>query len=908
MTMYNINRIKQIAVAAIIFTIGLPAFGQSEPSPETDCGEYQWPLGAPIPCPNVVIKQKGDHYYDDNKRGDHTTQARYRHKGWDTVVSCENPQIVLSSTPYIPVQRFNGTYYVDEIPYNPTDPTFYINYPGQDSPNLKKVPISNDDDFTDVPTQLGFPFYFFGIRKTQFTIGDNGIVTFTTTPMTDTPNPYCPYSIHTPIPWNTTNNWGGFSSYIDRTHDAIYGVYEDTYTGSNGTLMNGSYATQFPNCGIYYGVVDDYPCRKIIASWNSIPLFGNTSVRNTYQIVCYEGSNIVEVHVKEHGCCPSTSSAIIGIQNATGVPQVASTNPTAPNSWAVINGKPAAFFPTGYNLTNSNFSEKSFRFTPAGMTAKNYGWRRVFDDGRPDVELRNANMFPEAVDDSNGYYLPMDESSTCPTLTRAYVSPKHPTKYVFWLRFMNANNDPYVLTDTIFVGVDTVNYLDLHKMPVKDTMPADLAICLNDTANLRLDITALQEIEHEEWLIRRVSGGDTIVLDTLVADNHSGQLAPLGNNYIRFDNRYTPFQVFRINGNDTTVMDTTLFSIDDYETVGDTILTRQISLFSRLLPAQGRQENKIDTILIQVTADFTSGCHNYDTMMVRVYPNFDTIISDGICRGETYTWDTNGHTYKKFTQDTDPQTELVRLHSAPGCDSIVHLNLKVFDVSYTIDPREDCKPVTWLNGKTYTTSNVATAATDTIVLKNRYDCDSIVQLQLVIHPLKAKLTSDIDHFTLDNLDAVLTDVSVGGGSRVWKFPNGADQTGVHAYYSIPAEMDGANIILIEQSPYGCVDTATIYLPLNKEHFWVPNAFTPDNPAGNNLFASVSTKTLRQEMLIYNRRGELVFRCEGVDCAWDGRDLDGNPCVQDAYVYIIRYTNVYEPKNTRVIKGSVTLIR
>ncbi len=906
--MYKINNIRQIIIATVALLVAMPVCGQSEPSPETDCGEYQWPLGAPVPCPNVVIKQKGNHYFDDTKQGDHTTLARYRHKGWDTVVSCENPQIILSSMPYIPVQRFNGTYYVDEIPYDPTDPTYYINYPGTDSPNLKKVPISNDDDFTNTPTQLGFPFYFFGIRKEQFTIGDNGIVTFTTTPMTDTPNPFCPYSIHTPIPWNSTNNWGGFSSYIDRTHDAIYGVYEDTYTGANGQYMTGSYATQFPNCGIYYGVVDDYPCRKIIASWNSIPLFGNTSVRNTYQIVCYEGSNIVEVHIKDHGCCPSTSSAIVGIQNATGVAQVASTIPSDPNSSPVINGKPAAFFPVGYNLTNSNFNNKSFRFTPAGSTAKNYGWRRIYDDGRPDVELRNIVVYPEAMDDSCGYYEPMDDANSCPTLTKAYVSPKEPAKYVFYLRFLNANNDQYVLTDTIFIGVDTVNYLDIHKLPINDTLPGRLDICLNDTARMRLDITALQEITHEEWLIRRVSGGDTITLDSLVADNQPGQVVNLSNNYLSFDPRYTPVQAFRIQGNDTTVMDTTLFSLDDYDLIGDTILTRKVFLFSRNLPTQGLQANKIDTILIQVTSDFASGCHNYDTFMLRVFPNFDTVIADGICQGETFTWDTNGSPYKTFTQPTNPQTEFVLLHSTPGCDSLVHLKLTVSSVSHTIDHQEDCKPYTWLNGKTYTTSNVATAATDTIVLKNRYDCDSIVQLDLVIHPLTAKLRSDIDHFTLDNLDAVLTDISIGGSSRVWKFPNGPDQTGVNAYYSIPADMEGANIILIASSPYGCVDTAKIYIPLNKEHFWVPNAFTPDNPAGNSLFSSVSTKTLKQEMLIYNRRGELVFRCEGADCAWDGRDFDGNPCVQDAYVYIIRYTNEFEPQNTHVLKGTVTLIR
>lgn len=894
MDMHKLNNIKQIALVFVALFATAEAMGQStvgsSPSPEIECGEYQWPE-VQSPCPEVQVKQKHDH----------TAIARYRHKGWDTVVTCANPQIILSCMPYIPVQRFNGTYYVDPIPYDPPDTTFSLG---------TRMGIGTDDVFAGSHTVIPYPFYFFGIRKNQFRIGANGLVTFVS-PTDFGDGNYCPYGFRTntnKLPWDgTAGHTDPFSSYSLRMKDAIYGVMEDT----DPAYFNGSESNRID--GIYYGIQDEFPCRKIICSWKEAPDFGHHDGKGTYQIVCYEGSNIIEVHVRQRGCCPTTSDALIGIQNATGQPQVSSSTPTDPNSSPAINGKPAAFAPsvnggTPGNPFTSTLNHVAFRFTPAGTTAKNYGWRRIYDDGRPDVELRNIVVYPEAMDDSCGYYEPMDDANSCPTLTKAYVSPKEPAKYVFYLRFLNANNDQYVLTDTVFIGVDTVNYLDIHKLPINDTLPGHLDICLNDTARMRLDITALQEITHEEWLIRRVSGGDTITLDSLVADNHPGQVVNLSNNYLSFDPRYTPVQAFRIQGNDTTVMDTTLFSLDDYDLIGDTILTRKVFLFSRNLPTQGLQANKIDTILIQVTSDFASGCHNYDTFMLRVFPNFDTIIADGICQGETFTWDTNGSPYKTFTQPTNPQTEFVLLHSAPGCDSLVHLLLTVSSVSHTIDHQEDCKPYTWLNGKTYTTSNVATAATDTIVLKNRYDCDSIVQLDLVIHPLTAKLRSDIDHFTLDNLDAVLTDISIGGGSRVWKFPNGPDQTGVNAYYSIPADMEGANIILIASSPYGCVDTAKIYIPLNKEHFWVPNAFTPDNPAGNSLFSSVSTKTLKQEMLIYNRRGELVFRCEGADCAWDGRDFDGNPCVQDAYVYIIRYTNEFEPQNTRVLKGTVTLIR
>ena len=880
--MYNMNSLKRLGLLLAAMASMGGVWGQSQPSPPVSCGEYQWPA-MQSPCPEVQIKQKHDH----------TSLARYRHKGWDTVVTCEERQIVLSCMPYIPPRKFNGTYYVDPIPYDPPDPTFHAG---------TRMPVGTDDNFANVYTSIPYPFYFFGIQKTQFCMGANGLIVFNSNvPVTNnagSTGPSCPWSYSAGLPW--TDNTSGAPSNLNYMRDAIYGIYEDTYPSSS---VHGS--TGDANWGLYYGIQDEYPCRKIICSWNDVPQFSCTSLRCKYQIVCYEGSNIIEVHVAQRQVCTGWNggNGIIGIQNATG--QLQQPGPANASNSHVMPGSPSAFFPTGMNPTTSSLQNVAYRFTPAGLNTPNYGWRRIFDDGRPDVELRNAWVYPEAMDDTNGYYEPMDEFGTCPTLTKAYLSPKEPSKYVFWTIFKNANNDDYVLADTVFIGVDTVDYLDLHKLKIDDTIPSELSVCLGDTARLRMDITSLQEVAHEEWRIQRISGGDTVTIDSLEA---TGRMSLPARNYLQVGN-WRSMEAFRITPTgDTLVMDTTLFSKKDYEKVGDTIKVRQIDLFTNRLPDTLLRANKIDSLIIQITADYASGCHSFDTMLVRVFPNFDTIITEGICRGDTFTWDTNGHTYMKLTQSTNPETTLVHLKSTPGCDSTVHMKLTVYDVSHTVDHVMDCKPIVWKNGKTYTTGNAATASQDTVRLTNKYGCDSIVQLDFVIHPLTAKIHSNIENFTLDNLDAVLTDISTGDAGRIWQFPNGPDQTGVNAYYSIPAEMDGAEITMIAQSEYGCLDTAKIYLPLNKEHFWVPNAFTPDNPAGNNVFASVSTKTLNQEMLIYNRRGELVFRCTGVDCGWDGRDMDGNPCIQGAYVYIIRYTNEFEPKNTRVLQGTVTLIR
>lgn len=864
------NIFRGLALAVVVVLGGGSAEGQSTPTPAQDCGDYQWPA-IQSPCPEVQIKQKHNH----------TANYRYRQKGWDTVTTCNERELVMSCMPYIPAKKFEGTYYVDEIPFDPPDPTFYLSGQGQ------RLNISSDDIWAPDSTHFDFPFYFFGLKKTSFLLGDNGLIAFNAAP-----GGRCNYSTTQALPWPTASQTP--SSYGDdfsRFHDAIYGVYEDTHP-TNSTVV-------YPN-GIYYGIIGEAPCRKIIASWKEIPLFGNTTQKNTYQIVCYEGSNIIEVHVQTHHCCSSTNggNSLIGIQNATGVAQVRTNPNTQQNS---VNGKPAAFYPSGTGFTGGMFHSefsgpRAWRFTPKTTSSTNtpeYGWLRLTDVDTVYYELPDITQ-EGATEDTNGYFELMNDESSCRTLTKAHVRPKKPTKYVFFMKFKNANNDWYHLRDTIFVGVDTVDYLQIHAASVSNHEPKKLDICEGDVARMRIDMTTVQQIRNEDWKLFRVQHGDTVEM--------SRDLLNVS--------EFSTIAAFRITpSGDTVVLDTTLFTKADYATIGDSLQVRTITVNSTGLPSAGR--NKIDTLIVRCAATFISGCPKYDMMMFRVFPNFDTTETAGICRGETYHWrpeDAEHHYDKAYTENTNPTTTYVELHSQPGCDSTVRLALTVYDVSLTVEHVEDCKPIVWRNGKTYSQNNVATAATDTVVLKNRYGCDSIVQLDFVIHPLKALLSSDVEQFTLDNLNATLTDISVGGNARVWKFPNGPDQTGSTAYYSIPAEMEGANIIMIEHSQFGCTDTAKIYIPLNKEHFWVPNAFTPDNPAGNSLFSSVSTKTLHQEMLIYNRRGELVYQCEGVDCSWDGRDMNGNPCVQDAYVYIIRYTNVYEPKKTHVLKGSVTLIR
>ena len=774
------------------------------------------------PCPEVLIKEKYDH----------VPYKQYRAMGWDTVVSCAHPTIELSCEPYIPVQFFNGTYLVEEIPYNPVDTTFSAG---------TRMPVTTDDDFAEAATPIPYPFYFFGIRKTAFVLGANGLVTFNTAAASHG----CAWNYSAAIPWASATATGVPKTYgmtIDMMRDAIYGVYEDSHPLAS--YLSG-------NQGIYYGIQDEFPCRKIVCSWNGVPAYPgaqNLSNRGTYQIVCYEGSNIIEVHVKRRGTNTAWNGGrgIIGIQNATGQPQVKSDEHDSSNYY-VVNGSPAVFYPDGYNTFSTSIDTAAWRFTPQGNTVKSYKWYRIFDDGRDSVVLGTDQS------DTNGYFIAMPgDASSTPTLTKAVVSPKCVSRYVMELRFRNANNDWYNLHDTITVGVDTLNDLRIKLMGANDTAKV-LDICGGKTSAASLVFPETLELDTTMWVIRRVLNGSKIPVDD---------------------------SVYSI---DPTGVNLTLYP----DPAADSLLPK----------------NKIDSIWLQSTANFISGCTNYDSALIRIFPNYDTVDIEGICRGETFVWQHNGHSY---TENTTQPT--ATLHSVPGCDSVVHLHLTVFDVSHTVDHIMDCKPLTWLNGVTYTEDNTATAETDTIVLQNLWGCDSVVSLDFTIHPLVPMINSSLENFDFDHLDVVLTDVSVGNNARRWKLPSADDQTGVTAYYTIPVELNEAPITLIVTSPYGCIDSLTLLLPFNKETFWVPNIFTPDKEDGNNRFGSVSRQTVSQDMYIYNRMGVLVYHCDEVDCQWDGNDSQGRPCPQGGYAYVIRYTNAFEPGKTHIVKGTVTLLR
>lgn len=71
--------------------------------------------------------------------GDASTRQSLVNRGWDTLVTCDNPAVILICTPYITCSEFDH-YEVESIPYNPPDTTFCSHAGGGG-----QLPVNQDD-------------------------------------------------------------------------------------------------------------------------------------------------------------------------------------------------------------------------------------------------------------------------------------------------------------------------------------------------------------------------------------------------------------------------------------------------------------------------------------------------------------------------------------------------------------------------------------------------------------------------------------------------------------------------------------------------------------------------------------------------------------------------------------------
>ncbi len=298
-------------------------------------------------------------------------------------------------------------------------------------------------------TPYPFKFSFFGNTYTTVYPGTNGIISFN--PRTALNG--CVYSYSAPAatpPYSTPTASGGTPD-ANTPHcykNSIYGVYEDIDI-STGTGW------------VYRDVLGEYPCRSFVFNFNEIPEFGNNSNKCTYQMVLYEGTNIIDIFVKKRQCCASTNGSnhnnegIIGLQNNTSS-QILIAPGRGMTNWSV----------------QENQSE-AWRFTPI----------------TPMDEAATIDWFINTVSDSTN----VGHSK------KLVVDPQDSTDYIVRYHYTNAGNNPFDLYDTVHVIV-TVPKVKL------DTF----SVCPGKTVKLEPIYSDTTEIHPQSFLWNTSDTTDTI--------------------------------------------------------------------------------------------------------------------------------------------------------------------------------------------------------------------------------------------------------------------------------------------------------------------------------------------------------------------------------------------------------------
>ena len=190
--------------------------------------------------------------------------------------------------------------------------------------------LANEVDMQDNqvkgPFNIGFPFRFYGTVYSRFVIGENGWISFESSPAL--------YNY-----WGATRNIRLPSADAKSPKTAILGAMEDYNPGATG----GPY--------IFYQTIGQPPNRKLVVMWCQCPMFGCTSSFVTFQIVLKEGDTI-ETHLFSKPMCTSwDNKCTIGLQNEFGI-----RCDTLPNKIR--------------NSTSWSATEEGWRFVPA--SADNY--------------------------------------------------------------------------------------------------------------------------------------------------------------------------------------------------------------------------------------------------------------------------------------------------------------------------------------------------------------------------------------------------------------------------------------------------------------------------------------------------------------------------------------------------------
>ena len=289
--------------------------------------------------------------------------------------------VVLLHADVFATGQYTNDYTVKQIPYN--ENAMLAGY------DAGEPHFANTGDEWLAPVNLNLygptlRFLFFGQIYDKLYPSSCGIVSFNP----HTQGEYCNWNTASYVPTPSPPYANTPYCYAN----SAYLLYEDVNPNPSSCPQNGNIRT---------GVVGCFPRRAYVVNYNNMGLFScclqGGNMYNTYQMLLYEGSGVIDVYIKHRACCTSWNGGrgVIGLQNKTS---------------SQIVTPPGRDFGTTANPITWSADNEAWRFTPV----------------TPPAEYGELTWYKDTVDEEHILsYSPTAKNQTIavrPTATTSYIS------------------------------------------------------------------------------------------------------------------------------------------------------------------------------------------------------------------------------------------------------------------------------------------------------------------------------------------------------------------------------------------------------------------------------------------------------------------------------------------------------
>jgi len=811
-------------------------------------------------------------------------------------------QVSIAVTP--PTGCFGSTY---QLNANLTGPLGTESYTFDTIPYAPEVYAGTNvylsDDAVTGPLPIGFTFCFLGQNYTQFYIGSNGWISFSGGQSTAYTSATIP-NTSAAVPKN-----------------AIMGPWQDWHPGIGGQIM--------------YQTIGVAPNRKLVVSWQAVPMFQCTTTLGTFQIVLNETTSIIENHLTNKPNCLSWAggTATQGVHNISGT---------------------LAFVAPGRNSSQWVTTNESTRFVPSGVVWLQGGNIIGYGDSIQvaptdttvytcQVSLCDGTVYSDQVT----LYAPTtavvtSTPPTCSYSTNGSLTVKvdgviNQTDYTYqW-------NDPNLqatavatnlhggtyqvvmtgpgscadtLTGIVVPPTPVIGFISPH--PACDTTASgSVAVSGSGGAgNYQYSFNGGTSFSVNNGktgllpgsytvIIRDQNGCDTTMTFVIqsVASPQIGSISTINPSCLSSDGEI-----------DITMIGATaglMYSVDGGTTFQSTPSFPNLGVGSYLVVVQNPQGCFVDTLVVLINPNSpvfdavnitNPSCGMTDGTITINLSGGTTPYSYSINNGVTYQPSNiftglAGGTYQISVKDASGCVSTKTIYIVPGTKPTIML---VQAVQPPCKGDSGCISINAFGGiapLTYSFDNGITFSADSskcgllpgmynLVVKGANGCTVSYQKAIVAQD------SVIANFTLNPttgqspLNVDFTNTSINASNYTWSFGDG--DSSLLTDPSHVFDPKGDYTVILTATHGNCVDTMSVVIHVESDSYiFVPNFFSPNNDGQNDFFQLVSYQGISSlTCIITNQWGNVMAQYNTPDFAWDGNNQAGTPASDGVYFYHI----------------------